>query len=109
MNKLVVFFSDRFRDFGRGYGAALVFGLPIWAFVVASRKRSFFVFTGAPDVIVLVLWLTGLFALTNFSGLMNLRIKKLGKEGVEFDYAAQPIPPKEPAEQGASPAAAQTK
>ncbi len=91
MSYIVSWVCERIPDFGRGYGLALFFGMPIWALVIASRRQDFFEFSATREIIAIALWLTGLFALIQLAGLANMRIKKVTKDGIEFEYDAQPI------------------
>lgn len=87
---------DRFPDFGKGYGLGLFFGAPLLAFLISTNRANYFGTSYVREIVILLIWLTGFVALT------QVRIKKIGKEGVEFHDTVQGI---KPGEELAKPAA----
>lgn len=81
--------SNRFPDFGKGYGLGLFFGTPLLAFFVSTNRANYFGTSYVREIVMLLIWLTGFLALT------QVRIKKIGKEGVEFLDAVEGIRPTE--------------
>lgn len=77
----------RIVDFGKGFGIALLIGIPMVAVLVTFKKPRLFAFGYMREVALLALWAAGI-------GLLGkLKTVKVGKSGVEFSLGAEPVAP----------------